>query len=155
MLYKEYIEYSKAVNNVKHKQLKGMLEDIKTDGKDLRIIKNLHWKQTAVIRIGSQMDEYVEIMKGVRQGCVLSPDLFNLYSERILRELEDIPRLVVGGKNTNDPRYADVTVLLATSVEQRQGLVDKVVIESAIKGVCVNRKDRVHGSNQRECYSNM
>jgi len=62
--------------------------------------------------------------------------------------------MVIGGSNINNIRYADDTVLLATSVEQLQGLVHKVVLESAKKGLCVNtKKDRVHDSNQREEYS--
>ena len=94
-----FIDYSKAFDNVKHKKLIQMLEDIQIDGKYLRIKRNLYGKQTAAIRIGSQMGEYVEIKKGVRQGCVLSPDPFNLYSERILRELRDTSGIVVGGNN--------------------------------------------------------
>jgi len=70
----------------------------------------------------------------------MSPDLFNLSCERVKRELEDMPGMVVGGSNINNIRYADDTVLLATSVEQLQGLVDKVVLESAKKGLCVNTK---------------
>ena len=135
-----FIDYSKAFDNVKYKKLFEMLEDIQIDGKDLRIIRNLYWKQAAAIRISSHVGEYVEIKKGVRQGCVMSPDLFNLYSERILRELEAMPGLVVGGNNINNLRYADDTVLIATSEEQLQVLVDKVVLESAKKGLCVNTK---------------
>ena len=88
-----FIDYSKAFNNVKHKKLFEMLEDIQIDGKDLRIIGNLYWKQAAAVRISSHVGEYVEIKKGVRQGCVTSPDLFDFYSERILRELEAMPEL--------------------------------------------------------------
>lgn len=132
-----------------------MLEDIQIDGKDLKIIRNLYWIQTAVIRIGSQLGEYLEIKKGVRKGCVLLSDLFNIYSEIILRELEDMPGLVVAGNNINNLRYADDTVLLATSVELLQGLVDKVVLESVKRVYVSTKKDGVHGSNQGEGYSNM
>nr|XP_027219991.1 uncharacterized protein LOC113812322 [Penaeus vannamei] len=52
--------------------------------------------------------------------------------------------MVIGGSNINNIRYADDMVLLATSVEQLQGLVDKVVLESAKKGLCVNTKKTVH-----------
>ena len=126
-----FIDYSKAFNNVKHKKLFEMLEDIQTDGKDLRKIRNMYWKQAAAIRISSHVGKYVEIKKGVRQGCVMSPDLFNLYNERILRELQAKPGLVVGRNSINNLRYADDTLLIATSEEQLQVLVDKVVLESA------------------------
>ena len=136
-----FIDCSKVFDNVKHKKLFEMLEDIQTDRKDLRIIRNQYWKQAAAIRISSHVGEYVEIKKGVRQGCVMSPDLFNLYSERILRELEAMPGLVVGGNNINNLRYADDTVLIATLEEQLQVLVDKVVVEGA-KKVCVLTQKR-------------
>ena len=85
----------------------------------------------------------------------MSPDLFNLYNERILRELETMPELVVGGSNINNLRYADDTVLIAKSEEQRQVVVDKVALESA-KKVCVFiKKDRVPHSNQKKGYSNL
>ena len=73
------------------------------------------------------MGEYVEIKKGVRQGRDLSPNLFNLYSERIFGELAAMPGLVVGGTNINNLRYVDDTVLIATSQDQLQVLVDNVV----------------------------
>ena len=137
-----FIDYSKVFDNVKHKKLYEMLEDIQIDGKDLRIIRNLYWKQAAAIRISSHVGEYVEIKKGVRQGCVMSPDLFNLFSERILRELEAMPRLIVGGNNINNLCYAYDTVLIATPKEQLQVLVDKIVLENATKGLCVNTKKK-------------
>ena len=71
----------------------------------------------------------------------MSPDLFNLYGERISRELEAMPELVVGGSNINYLCYADDTVLIATSEEQRQVVVDKVALESA-KKVCVFTQKR-------------
>ena len=52
-------------------------EDVQIDGKDLRMIKKLYWKQAAAISISNHVGEYVEIKKGVRQECVMSPDLFN------------------------------------------------------------------------------
>ena len=51
------------------------------DGKDLRILRNLYWEQEAAIRVDNEYSEYKSIRRGVRQGCVLSPDLFNIYSE--------------------------------------------------------------------------
>ena len=130
----------KAFDNVKHKKLFRMLEDIHIDGKNMRTIRNLYWKQAATIRISSHLGKYVEIKKRVRQGCVMSPTLFNLYSERILRELEAIPGLVVGGNNINNLRYADHTIVIGTSEEQLQILVDKVVLDSAKKGLCLSTK---------------
>ena len=71
------------------------------DKKDLRIIQNLYWKQKEVVRLQNRNSEAFNIERGVRQGCVLSPKLFNLYTEPIFRVLEELPGLlIVGGGGT-------------------------------------------------------
>ena len=65
--------------------------------KNICLIQNLYWDQSACIRIENEMGEYTKIKRGVHQGCVLSPDLFNLYSEMILQELEDLKGFIIGG----------------------------------------------------------
>ena len=81
------------------------------------------------------------IKRGVRQGCVGSPDLYNLYRGIILRALEDIEEgIVVNGVRINNLRYADDTVLLATSEEGLQKLFDVIVPESEHYGLTVNSK---------------
>ena len=85
-----FIDYSIAFDRVKHKELMQMLSELDIDGKDLRLIRNLYWNQKAAIKIGDQISNYVDIKRGVRQGCVLSPDLFSLYSEKILRGIKDM-----------------------------------------------------------------
>ena len=99
---------------MKHQNLFSILDNLDIDGKDLRIVRNLYWEQSAAVRIGGDLSEYRPIQRGVRQGCVLSPDLFNIYSEVILRKL-DYPGLKVNGENINNIRYADDTVLIAES----------------------------------------
>jgi len=69
------------------------------------------------MRIDRECSDYTLIKRGVRYGCVMSPDLFNLYSEMILRNLEDHNGLQIGGHNITNLRYADDTVLLAESEE--------------------------------------
>ena len=117
-----------------------MLQDINVDGKDLRIIRNLYWQQTAAIRIESEISEYQKIKRGVRQGCVLSPDLFSLYSEVIMRKIENMPGIAIGGHNINNLRYADDTVLMATSEIDLQELVDVINEESEKLGLGLNKK---------------
>ena len=72
------------------------------------------------------MTSELEIKKGVRQGCVLSPNLFNLYTENIFREVEDMKGINIGGVNINNLRYADDKVLLAESPMFLQALLTDV-----------------------------
>ena len=139
-LYLCFIDYSKAFDKVKHEKLFEMLETLDIDGKDLRVIRNLYWDQTAAVKIEGEYTDFKHIKRGVRQGCVMSPDLFNLYSETILRNLEDAPGLKVNGENLNNLRYADDTVLMAESVQQLQKLLDTVVLASEKMGLSLNVK---------------
>ncbi|GFR59539.1 retrovirus-related Pol polyprotein LINE-1 [Elysia marginata] len=84
------------------------LTQIKIDGKDLRVIKNTYWEQTAAMRVEGETSTYQIIQRGVRQGCVLSPDLFSLYSEFIMRNIEELRGIHLGGHIINNLRYADV-----------------------------------------------
>ncbi|MCH9665805.1 MAG: hypothetical protein K0U41_08180 [Gammaproteobacteria bacterium] len=145
-LYICFIDYTKAFDKVQHEKLWKLIENLDLDGKDMRLIRNLYWDQTACIRLDTEMSGYTKIERGVRQGCVFSPDLFNLYSEMILRELEGMAGFIVGGVNINNLRYADDTVLLAESEEELQDLLDKVVDESKKKGLTINSK-----KNKTEC----
>ena len=79
-----------------------------------------------------------EIKRGVRQGCVLSPDLFNLYSEVIMRELVELEGIKIGGRNLNNIRYADDTVLVADSEDKLQRLVQALVQASGERGLKMN-----------------
>ena len=95
-LYLCFIDYTKAFDKVKHNDVIYMLENLNIDSKDLRIIKNIYWQQTAAIRVGNQFGILQQIKQGVRQGCVLSPDLFSLYSKNIMHAIVDISRNIGG-----------------------------------------------------------
>ena len=137
-LYMCFIDYTKAFDKVQHEELLRLLQTLDIDGKDIRLIRNLYWEQTACMRVDGDTSSFTNIQRGVRQGCVFSPDLFNFYSEIILRELQDLQGFVIGGRNMTNLRYADDTVLLAESKEQLQALLDKVVEESRKKGLTIN-----------------
>ena len=100
------------------------LNNIRIDGKDLRIISNLNWKQRAVVKTEKGFSDEIEIRRWVRQGCVISPSQFNLYTENVFRENDDIEGICIGGKNINNLRFADDTALIADKVENLQKNLD-------------------------------
>ncbi|GFN98469.1 retrovirus-related pol polyprotein line-1 [Plakobranchus ocellatus] len=139
-LHTYFIDYTKAFDRVRHDEIIKQLTQLKIDGKDLRIIKNMYWDQKAAMRVEGEVSKFQNIKRGVRQGCVLSPDLFSLYSEIIMRNLEGHPGIKIGGSNINNLRYADDTVLIAENEKDLQQLLDIVKEESEKKGLELNRK---------------
>ena len=107
----------------------------------MRIIHSVYNDQLAAVRLPDLTTNWFRIKRGVRQGCVMSPDLFNLYSEVILRDLQDRQEgVVVNGININNLRYADDTVLIATSEEDLQNIFNAVVVSSKNFGLNINSK---------------
>ena len=86
------------------------------------------------------MTEPVKIKRGVRQDCVVSPVMFNLYTEHIFREPNHIPGVKINGYNINNLRYADDTVLIAEDEARLQDLVTAVKYESEKCGLLMNIK---------------
>ena len=86
----------------------------------------LYWEQSASIRRESGTTSEFKIKKRVRQGCVLSPNLFILYTEKIFREVKDMKGVYIGGMNINNLRYADDIVLLAEGPTFMQALLTAV-----------------------------
>ena len=96
--------------------------------------------QEATVRTGHGTTDWLQIGKGVRQGCTLSPCLFNFYAEYIMRksELEEAQvGIKIAGRNINNLRYADDTTLMAES-EELKGLLKKVKEESEKVGLKLN-----------------
>ena len=87
-VYAAFIDYEKAVDRVKHIEIMKDLKEIGINGKDIRVIKNLYWEQMAAISIDDELSEWTHIKRGVRQGCVISPDLFSQYTEVIMRKVK-------------------------------------------------------------------
>ena len=117
-----------------------MLSKIGIDDKDLQIITKMYWEQTAVVRTEHGITEEFQVKRGVRQGCVLSPSLFNLYTEKIFREIEDMESVNVGGHNINNLRYADDTSLLALEEQKLQNLLTTVNDKGKLNGMEINVK---------------
>ena len=80
------------------------------------LLRNLHAGQEATVRTGHGTTDWFQIMKGVHQGCILSPCLFNLYAEYIMRNArlyESPARIKIAGRNINNLRYGDDTNLMS------------------------------------------
>ena len=104
----------------------------------MRLIADFYWGQRAMVNVGDDKSEWVKIERGVRQGCVLSPDLFSLYSQVVMDEMVNMEGLNMGGLNINDLRYADDTVLIAETADKLQRLVDKLDVECNRVGLKIN-----------------
>ena len=90
------------------------------------LLRNLYAGQEATVRTGHETTDWFQIEKGVRQGCVLSPCLFNLYAEYTMRNagLEGTQAgIKTAGRNINNLRYADDTTLMAESEEELKSLL--------------------------------
>ena len=105
------------------------------------LLRNLYAGQEATVNIGHETTDWFQIGKGVRQGCILSPCLFNLYAEYIMRNArldEAQAEIKIVGRNINNLRYADDTTLMAESKEELKSLLMKVKEESEKVGLKLN-----------------
>ena len=97
--------------------------------------------QEATVRTGHGKMDWFQIGKGVCQGCILSPCLFNFYAEYILRSArmdEPQARIKIAGRNISNLRYVDDTTLMAESEEELKSLLMKVKEESEKTGLKLN-----------------
>ena len=107
------------------------------------LLRNLYAGQEATVRTGHGTTHWFQIGKGVCQGCILSPCLFNLHAEYIIRNAgldEAEPGIKIVRKNINNLRYADDTTLMAESKEELKSLLMKLKEESEKAGLKLNIK---------------
>ena len=118
---------------VDHNKLWKILKEMGIPDHLTCLLKNLYAGQEATVRTGHGTTDWFQIGKGVYQGCILSPCLFNLYAEYIMRNtrLEEAQAgIKTAGRNINNLRYADDTTLMAESEEELKSLLMKVREES-------------------------
>lgn len=135
-----FINYKNAFDCVKHYKMIEILKATGIDREEIRIISNLYWQQTAVMKLKGATLEASSIKRGVRQGCVLSPLLFNIYSEVIFKKaLKKVSGGIrINGKTITNIRYADDTVILARNMKALQRMVDRIVRCSEEFGLFMN-----------------
>ena len=130
-IYFCYIDYAKPFvwMTINWKILKGMgIPDHLTC-----LLRNLYASQEATVRTGHGTKDWFQIGKGVHQGCILSPCLFNLYAEYIMRNTgldKAQAGIKIARRNINNLRYADDTNLMAESEDELKSLLMKVKVES-------------------------
>lgn len=135
-----FVDYEKAFDRICWKKLFNALERLGVDWKDRRLIRNLYMEQAAVIRIDGELSEPGIIGRGSRQGCPLSPLLFNIYIEELVREaLENVNTGVkVGGRLIQAVRFADDQAMVADSLKGLQEMMNRLNETSEKYGMKIN-----------------
>ena len=115
-IYFCFIDYAKALDCVDHKKLWKILKEMGTPNHPTCLLRNLSADQEATVRTGRGTTDWFQIGKGVRQGCILSPCLFNSHAEYIMQNArldEAQAGTKIARRNINNLRYADDTTLMA------------------------------------------
>ena len=140
-IYFCFIDYAKAFDCVDHNKLWKFLKEMGIPDHLTCLLRNLYAGQQATVRTGDGTTDGFQKGKGVYQGCILSPCLFNFYAEYIMRNagLEEVQAgIKIARRNTNNLRYADDTTLMAESEEELKSLLMKVKVESEKVGLKLN-----------------
>ena len=126
-LYICFVDLEKAFDCVKWKKLMSILKKKGVDWKERRLIKNLYMKQKASMKIGDMKTEWFDLGKGVRQGCCISPTLFNIYVEEMVKECwENNKGVSIGGRRIKCIRFADDMILLAENKEDLEEMIKQM-----------------------------
>ena len=150
-IYFCFINYTKAFDCVDHNDLWKILQEMGISDHLTCLLRNLYAGQEATIRTGHGTTDWFLRGKGVGQGCILSPCLFNLYAEYIMRNSgldEAQAGIKIAGGNINNLRYGDDTTLMAESEEELKSLLMKVKEESDKAALKLNiQKTKIMASN--------
>ena len=136
-----FLDYAKAFDCVDHNKLWKLLQEIGIPDHLTCLLRNLYTGQEATVRTGHGTTDWFHIGKGVRQGCILSPCLFNFCAEYIMRNavLEETQAgIKIARRNISNLRYADDTTLMAESEEELKSFLMKVKEESEKVGLRLN-----------------
>ena len=128
-IYFCFIDYAKAFDCVDHKKLWKILKEMGIPDHLTCLLRNLYARQEATVRTGHGTTDWFQIGKGVCQGGILSPCLFNFYAKYIMRNagLDEVHAgIKISGRNINNFRYSDDTTLMAESKEELKSLLIEV-----------------------------
>ena len=147
-LYMCFIDYAKAFDCVNHQQLllwQGM-QKMGFPVHVIELLEHLYKNQEAAVKTSCGTSEWFSIERGVRQGCIVSPSLFNIYSENIMREATENTSagITISGRKINNLRYTDDTTLLCESKEDLMELLTRIQHLSKEKWLLLNtRKTKI------------
>ena len=125
-IYFCFIDYAKAFDCVDHNKLWKILQEMGIPDHLMCLLRNLYSGQEATVRNGHGTTDWFQIRKGVRQGCILSPGLFNLYADYFMQNSrldKTQAEIKIVRRNINNLRYADDTTLMAESEEELKSLL--------------------------------
>ena len=150
-IYFCFIDYAKAFDCVDHKKLGKILKEMGIPDHLTCLFRNLYAGQEATVRTGHGTTDWFQIGKGVHQGCILSPCLFNCSAEYIMRNagLEEAQAgIKIARRNINNLIYTDDTTLMAESKEELKSLLMKVKEENEKVGLKLNiQKTKIMASS--------
>ena len=138
-IYFCFIDYAKAFDCADHNKLWKILQEMGIPDHLICLLRNLYAGQEASVRTGHGTTDWFQIGKGVHQGCMLSPCLFNLYAEYIMQNARPVEAQAgsnIAGRNINNLRNADDSTLMAESKELKSLLMK--VKESEKAGLKLN-----------------
>ena len=140
-IYFCFIDYAKAFDYMDHNKLWKILKEMGIPDHLTCLLRNLYVGQKATVITGHGTTDWFQTGKGVRQGCILSPCLFNLYAEYIMRNTgldEAQAGIKIARRNISNLSYAENTTLMAESEEELESLLIKVKEESEKVGLKLN-----------------
>jgi len=127
-LYMCFVDFRKMFGSISHAKLWVTMMDMGYPLHLIELLAKLYRKQLAKVKVVGTLSEWFRVKKGVRQGCVLSPYLFNILAEMVMRETVNGFQggLQIGGLMITNLRYADDIILLATLEAELQELMDRL-----------------------------
>ena len=122
-----FVDYQKAFDRINHEKLLHIMEKAGIPELERKLIRSLYWNQYAVIRTTDGISRKICIRRGVRQGCIISPILFNLYSEYMMLDVQEKGKgIVIGGQNFTNLRYADDAVVISEEEAELQQMITTI-----------------------------
>jgi hypothetical protein len=153
-LYMCFVDFTKAFDNISHEQLWLAMIEMGYPAHIINLLNTLYCKQWAKVKVAGVLSREFRIKKGVRQGCVISPHLFNIMAEVAMREVMEgwDGGIQIGGRKITNLRYADDIVFLAGSEKELQDIVSRLERVGEKRGLRINlNKTKVMALNGATC----